>query len=591
MLGAVLYTRRVSLGGPEVTAYIGLSAGATMWAWAYALQLHAKTVAATLAYNDIVWVGIACVGASWPVFALAVAGDHRLLTRGSIAVFVLVPATTAALVITNPAHGLMYADISVVEGRLVRLDVDPRVGFLAFVVYSYLLNLGVLWRLAANSRAVERTTRVRRLLVFAAGAIPIVAGTVSLFVSPVDSPPVDLTPVMFAMTTVITGIAVTRYRLLDSTAVVRDHVVRHLPDPVVVVDGDGVVRSCNDVADRYFDLRGLVPVPAATAFEDYPDLLTTLHEQHDATAASDRSTVELTTARVDGPDAADDADATLDPASADRGEDDRRRFTVSIARLSDTDATVLLFRDITVQHRAQQRATVLNRVLRHDLRNDLAVLSGYVDRLETHLRDRGDDAGLEQLAVIAQRAGEMISVTKQAATAEDVAVGETRSQVFDIRALIERRCRSLNEEHTGVDLDVDLPGDAVSVAAPGVFPSVIDNTIENAIEHNTADSPVVEVSLRVDADEGTAVFRVCDNGPGLSERDRAVVVGDASLDEASGLGLWLINRIVTQAGGRVDTSSASLGEACLELTLPLAEDDTFDGASDSLPVSDTRDKV
>uniref|UniRef100_UPI003567E59A ATP-binding protein n=1 Tax=Salinigranum sp. TaxID=1966351 RepID=UPI003567E59A len=78
--------------------------------------------------------------------------------------------------------------------------------------------------------------------------------------------------------------------------------------------------------------------------------------------------------------------------------------------------------------------------------------------------------------------------------------------------------------------------------------------VENAVEHNDTDAPWVCVSVERTAVDGERYvdLTVADDGPPIPEADREVLVGrDPSLDDASGLGLWLVNWIVTDSGGEV----------------------------------------
>ncbi|WP_237560372.1 sensor histidine kinase [Halolamina rubra] len=73
--------------------------------------------------------------------------------------------------------------------------------------------------------------------------------------------------------------------------------------------------------------------------------------------------------------------------------------------------------------------------------------------------------------------------------------------------------------------------------------------LENAVKHNTGANPQVTVSAR---DDGEWIeIAVIDDGPGIDEMEqRTVTAGDeTALEHGSGLGLWLVNWIVTRYGG------------------------------------------
>ena len=563
----VLWRRPVTLGGPEIVGFLGLAVGATVWSWSYALQLRASTLPAVLAYNNLLWIGTGIVGASWPIFAFAVAGDDRWLTRRRLPIVSGVPLLFALLAISNPAHGLIYADVSLVMGETVRASVTPGVGFGLFLLWSFGVNTYVLWRLARSCRRSTAVARSRRLAVFGAGLLPMIAGITSIAVRPAGDPAIDFTPVVFAVTTVLTGVAITRYRLLDSIAVAQDHIVAHLSDPVVVVDGDETVRATNEAADRLFETGEAIGRAVEEVFRSQPELVEAVDRCHR------HGTTEVTVSL----DVTDPAGFTGDTERGVSFDSDgatgsvRRTFTTSVGALGRTSATVLVFRDITERRAAERRVEVLNRVLRHDLRNDISVIDGYLRLLREELGDCGSAAVTDALDVLLARTDEMTEVTEQAAVAESLVDGDPDVREFDLTAVVRRRLDQVRTEYPEVRLDATVPESAVTIAAVSVLPSAVDNLIENAIEHSDRERPRLSVTLDGDAGDGVAELCVADDGPGLPAGDRTVLVDEEpSLDDANGLGLWLINRIVRTSDGSVSVEDATEGTA-ITVRLPLVD--------------------
>ena len=574
-LGVVLWRRRVSLGGPEVVGFAGLAVGATIWSWAYALQLRATTLPEILGYNNVLWIGVGVVGAAWPIFGFAVAGDDRWLTRRRLSLVSGVPLVFAVLAVSNPAHRLIYSDVRLVDDAIVRSSVTPEIGFFIFLAWSLVINVYVLWRLAVSCRRAGGIARSRRLAVLAAGLVPTLAGIVGLLLFPDGGPPIDFTPVMFSVTTIVTGVAITRYRLLDSIAVAQDHLVDHLSDPVVIVDADETIRATNESATRLFRDGDPVGRPIDGALRDQPALVEAIRTRPATGTTAVVTTVESThadgerTREHDRGETADDR-----PPGEERPDGTvpaRRTFEVSVGSLGRTDATVLVFRDVTERRAAERRVEVLNRVLRHDLRNDLSVIDGYLDLLEEELSGVESEAARGALDVLSRRTDGMLSVVEQAALAETVVEGDTEFERFDLTAVVRDRCEQVRVEHPEVRLDASLPDGAVTVSAVSALPSVVDNLIENAIEHSDRDRPELVVRLVADPSTSTVEFLVADDGAGIPSDDRAVLVGtDPSLEDANGLGLWLINQLTMISGGSVDVEDREGGGTSVSVTLPLA---------------------
>jgi signal transduction histidine kinase len=203
---------------------------------------------------------------------------------------------------------------------------------------------------------------------------------------------------------------------------------------------------------------------------------------------------------------------------------------------------------VTERRRREQEVAVLNRVLRHDLRNDVAVIENYATLLE---RDPGNEGSV---ARIADRAGEMRELVETVRQVErHLDANEPTLSAVDIARVVDERTTALARAHPEATVETDVPS-GTWVRATELIGSAVDNLVENAVEHNDADTPRVSVSVErvtVDGDRYVDVT-VADNGPPLADADRAVLVGEEpTLEGASGLGLWLVNWIVAESGGTV----------------------------------------
>ena len=100
----------------------------------------------------------------------------------------------------------------------------------------------------------------------------------------------------------------------------------------------------------------------------------------------------------------------------------------------------------------------------------------------------------------------------------------------------------------GVDLVVDTDTTATVIAHPKL-PTAIAQLIENAIEHGVADNGTIQLTATTDDDQ--VIISVTDNGPGIPQNELAVIdqAEESALNHASGVGLWLISRIIAYSDG------------------------------------------
>jgi PAS domain S-box-containing protein len=101
---------------------------------------------------------------------------------------------------------------------------------------------------------------------------------------------------------------------------------------------------------------------------------------------------------------------------------------------------------------------------------------------------------------------------------------------------------------------------------------VVTNFLGNAFRY----APGAPVELGLAVEDGAAVIRTRDHGPGISEADLARVFGRFERGVSMrhyggmGLGLYLVQQIAEAHGGTADAENMADGGACLTVRLPLA---------------------
>ncbi len=206
--------------------------------------------------------------------------------------------------------------------------------------------------------------------------------------------------------------------------------------------------------------------------------------------------------------------------------------------------------DITEQKHREQELEILNRVVRHDVRNDMAIMLGWAEMLEEHV----DDDGEPSLQHILESGKHIVEVTEIARDyVETLSTNdELTVESVSLCSVLESELALRKESFPEATFDVDDSLPDIEVAANGMLTSVFRNLLNNAVQHNDKDNPVVELSCEVRTD--TAVVRIADNGPGIPDEQKDVIFGkgEKSLGSpGSGIGLYLVQTLVSQYGGKV----------------------------------------
>ena len=206
-----------------------------------------------------------------------------------------------------------------------------------------------------------------------------------------------------------------------------------------------------------------------------------------------------------------------------------------------------IYTDITDQKRYERYLEVVNRLLRHNLRNDLNVIGGYA----TLIAERADDPELVSFArTLDETAAELTHLGKEATALErtlgrhgTIASGTGVREVFD----------AITDRHGDrVSISFEDPG-SLAVATDGQLARILTVLVEHAIDES-ADPPTVRLEATPLSGRWAEV-RITDDGPGFPEVERAVVTGRtriSQLTHASGLTLWQVRWLAESAGGEID---------------------------------------
>jgi PAS domain S-box-containing protein len=243
----------------------------------------------------------------------------------------------------------------------------------------------------------------------------------------------------------------------------------------------------------------------------------------------------------------DDASIEVGVETADG---DWRRCLVNIALMPSDGTfrgTVGILRDITERHHRAQRLEVMDRVLRHNLRNEMNVVRGRTEALRESVPE---DAAVH-LDEILRSANALLSLSEGARRFHEAFHDDdARLGTVDLSAEVRGAVEGLRTRFPDATFETDLPSSAPARAHDAIR-ICIEELVENAVVHNDSESPTVSVSVTVE--DGAVEVAIADDGPGLPASERKTIDGEleSALDHASGLGLWLVSWIVTSSGGDV----------------------------------------
>ncbi len=217
--------------------------------------------------------------------------------------------------------------------------------------------------------------------------------------------------------------------------------------------------------------------------------------------------------------------------------------------------------------RKTEQLLLLNRITRHDIRNEMNVVSGWTE----HLAENTDEEGDQIRQRIRDSSQHVVDLTKAVREFVETlqTAGDPDLQAVDLESVVTNELTKRRTTFEDADFVITREIPRVYVRANDLLASVFRNVLNNAVQHNDSDTPRVEVTVLEYGE--TVTVTVADNGPGIPQRQRDAVLGrtEQGLDHpGAGLGLYLVDTLLTQYGGAVRIGDAELGGASIEVELP-----------------------
>lgn len=515
----------------------------TWWAAATALGLSATSDATMLFWARVGWAGIAFGPVAWFLFALEFSGRDEYATPWMAALISVLPTTTVFLAMTNSLHGLVYLSTTRASaGPLSVLNVQFGLWFWIHYGFALLLmgsGVGMIVQLAIGNRD-RYLDQVLVLLVVVSP--PLVGSTAYLFgLEPFQA--LDPTPFTFLLSGIAGIAALKQYQFLDplpvSDRLARESLVDDMEQGVVVVDSNDLIVKMNPAARRLFGCGG-------SAIGDHASDVLPEHEHLAAAQDDERVTITV------------------------QQEGHERIFEVQVTELHKTRAgssgEVLVFHDVTEQRTQLQRLDVLNRVLRHNLRNEMNVVYGYADRIQnqTEVADTPEIAGQ-----IKEKALAMTATGDRAREIDDILQGGNATETTAaLSALVGWELERIETEHS--DVTVDCEGMDVDSECPVALETILRILVDEILDNNEREEAAMSIDVGVD--NGLANIVLTDNGVGIPETERKALESgeETALRHGSGLGLWLATWGVQAIDGSITLTTDKSDGTVVKIVAPCA---------------------
>lgn len=217
---------------------------------------------------------------------------------------------------------------------------------------------------------------------------------------------------------------------------------------------------------------------------------------------------------------------------------DERMYIVAIAR----DITELKDAEERIK-KLNKHLSLLNKILRHDLRNNLTIMKSYLDLF----KEIPEEDYLTKIDERIEICSELITTIKDI---EEALMSGKGLADINISEILEKEVGKLKHENLVVTANIH---GKIYVRADDMISSVLENILLNAIFHNDKELKKIHVDVK-EVENDWVEIRIADNGPGIPDEMKEEIFKEGVKGEKTGrtgLGLFIVKMLVEKYGGKI----------------------------------------
>lgn len=338
------------------------------------------------------------------------------------------------------------------------------------------------------------------------------------------------------------------------------------PDATIISDEQGKIRMVNHQAERLFgyNQKEMIDQPVEILI---PASLHTAHGHHrngfmkKASVRSMGAGLELFAVKKDGQEFP--VEISLSPIRTDEG-------LMVIASVRDISARKALENTL---RRTNAELEAFTYSVSHDLRAPLRGIVGFTAILEEEYGDKLDEEGRRIAGVIKSNTLKMGNLIDDLLAFSRLGRQEINKSQVDCTAMVKEIIAEMSKAHSEIIIHWNMGILPVVEADPTTLRQVWINLISNAIKYSSK-SPSPEIEIGAKLDKGEQIFYIKDNGVGFDNKYRDKLfrvfsrLHSEEEFEGTGVGLALVDKIITRHGGRVWAEGKTGEGACFYFSIP-----------------------
>jgi PAS domain S-box-containing protein len=515
----------------------------SLWSVNYAFEVGFVDIELKYLFARLQYLGIAFVPVIWFLFATEYSGICKQFARKYERVFFLLPFLTILLMLTNSLHKLYFENYYLdTSGSFPLLVFEHGPFFWVFYAYSFILIVIGVFFFFTQFVLLATPYKTQAAVALTAACIPLLGNILYLkHIGPFKS--VDPTPFLFTITGLIFFWGIMQHKFLNIIPIARENVIESMSDGYIVVD---LKNSIVDINKSALELAGKIRKEVigrnlSELFGKEVELfLNDTHQGNFGKEISLKSGLET------------------------------KFFNISTSPLTTGDnaeGKLVMIHDITEIYRYQEaleqankKINLMSNITRHDILNQVNVLSGYTELIsETLPQDVKNDP----------RIGKYLkNLNKGIETIHNQIIFTKDYQELGVISPTWQSLSGVAKEaafaFSGQGLKFSIEKTELEVYADPLFRKVFYNLFDNSKTHG---EHVTEISVSSRKIEESVVIEIKDNGVGISPIMKEFIF-EKSVGKNTGLGLFLVRGILSITGMEIKETGIEGEGARFEITVP-----------------------
>ncbi|WP_319580470.1 histidine kinase N-terminal 7TM domain-containing protein [uncultured Methanospirillum sp.] len=540
MCGALGVYSYKNLHIPGSRPFTLLMAGVTIWLIGSIFEYSLLDPAARYIAVVCEYPGIVLVPVAWLLFIITYTGRDAWIEGRRAWLLFIVPAIVEIFVLTNPLHQLYYTSISVdiIDGLTYPAYTHGPL-FWIHTIYSYILILSGIGILAAELIYAKPIYRKQLLIIFIVCLIPFFFNV--LYVSGLWSVKgIDFTPIVFFITAVGLFISSYFFQFLNLTPVAHSLLLKNLKDALIVVDNKDIIVDANPAALRH-RRSGDISYLGESITKIFPFTKEVLEKNH-GVSDSPGLPVELP---VNGSPRFYEMECI--PVINNSGIQIGKLVT-----LHDVHEQTVATRII---HKSNQKLQLLSGITRHDIKNQLSVLTGYLSLAEDIDGDEFKAEYLGKLKEATRMINEQIEFTSVYQN-----IGLQKPQWYELHALMEQ----VKTQIPGASVKFVNELDGARIFADPMLERALYNLFDNTMRYGKTAATIRSYYYLGD---DSMRWIVEDDGIGVAPEDKNRIF-NKGYGNNTGLGLFLVREILSITDCSITENGVPGGGARFEISVP-----------------------